>query len=331
MATRSPESSTRLDKESRHTAVQLSGWLLAVVAIANALLAGLVVCASLVAACQGSGADQVTSPIVLGMTDQLTPIIMTQQLTMYEVQVPVPLPVRKPTSQEESSLGGAVAPYPHQPFLLDSDESLEIHFTISNLDTDRHAVYLLPDRPVRLISAVNRIYKASGLNDLEQLENAPEYRPGVTVVDNETPLPNPSGYQKSFLIDPMSRVEGTITTDDTTALAVGLATAMQILSLPVDPMAAYPVVTLVDHTFAPQNRPLSNDPLVSQYIPSTIAGLTGFDLGLRADTAENVSVEIVVDITDLNGNRLVPQGQTGATIGVPRTILSPAAAPAPGG
>ena len=32
-----------------------------------------------------------------------------------------------------------------------------------------------PDRPVRLISAVNRIYKACGLNDLEQLENAPEY------------------------------------------------------------------------------------------------------------------------------------------------------------
>jgi quercetin dioxygenase-like cupin family protein len=38
-----------------------------------------------------------------------------------------------------------------------------------------------PDRPVRLISAVNRIYKACGLNDLEQLEDAPEYRAGVTV------------------------------------------------------------------------------------------------------------------------------------------------------
>jgi quercetin dioxygenase-like cupin family protein len=35
-----------------------------------------------------------------------------------------------------------------------------------------------PDRPVRLISAVNRIYKACGLNDLEQLEDAPEYEPG---------------------------------------------------------------------------------------------------------------------------------------------------------
>src|SRR5258707_11546092 len=38
-----------------------------------------------------------------------------------------------------------------------------------------------PKQPVRLISAVNRIYKSCGLNDLEQIEDAPEYRPGVTV------------------------------------------------------------------------------------------------------------------------------------------------------
>ena len=31
------------------------------------------------------------------------------------------------------------------------------------------------DQPARLISAINRIFKASGLNDLEQLEDAPEY------------------------------------------------------------------------------------------------------------------------------------------------------------
>lgn len=35
-----------------------------------------------------------------------------------------------------------------------------------------------PDKPARLISAINRIYKYSGLNDLEQVENAPEYVPG---------------------------------------------------------------------------------------------------------------------------------------------------------
>ena len=36
-----------------------------------------------------------------------------------------------------------------------------------------------PDKPVRLISAINRIFKASGLNDLEQLEDAPEFSPGT--------------------------------------------------------------------------------------------------------------------------------------------------------
>ncbi|MDG6933615.1 MAG: cupin domain-containing protein [Nitrososphaerota archaeon] len=35
------------------------------------------------------------------------------------------------------------------------------------------------DKPARLISATNRIYKHSGLNDLEQLENAPEYTPNT--------------------------------------------------------------------------------------------------------------------------------------------------------
>jgi quercetin dioxygenase-like cupin family protein len=37
------------------------------------------------------------------------------------------------------------------------------------------------DRPVRLVSAINRIYKYCGLNDLEQLEDAPEYDPKVAL------------------------------------------------------------------------------------------------------------------------------------------------------
>jgi len=36
-----------------------------------------------------------------------------------------------------------------------------------------------PDKPVRLISAINRIYKYCGLNDLEQIEDAPEYDPSI--------------------------------------------------------------------------------------------------------------------------------------------------------
>ncbi len=34
-----------------------------------------------------------------------------------------------------------------------------------------------PKRPARIIVVMNRIYRQSGLNDLEQLENAPEYDP----------------------------------------------------------------------------------------------------------------------------------------------------------
>jgi gentisate 1,2-dioxygenase len=36
-----------------------------------------------------------------------------------------------------------------------------------------------PDKPVRLISVINRIFKSCGLNDLEQLEDAPEFQAGV--------------------------------------------------------------------------------------------------------------------------------------------------------
>jgi hypothetical protein len=38
-----------------------------------------------------------------------------------------------------------------------------------------------PERPVRLISAINRIYQYCGLNDLEQIEDAPEYDPKVVL------------------------------------------------------------------------------------------------------------------------------------------------------
>ena len=36
-------------------------------------------------------------------------------------------------------------------------------------------------RPARLISCINRIYKNSGLNDLAQIEDAPEYDPNVVL------------------------------------------------------------------------------------------------------------------------------------------------------
>jgi hypothetical protein len=38
-----------------------------------------------------------------------------------------------------------------------------------------------PDRPARLMSAIDRTFEACGLGDLEQLEDAPEFMPGVAL------------------------------------------------------------------------------------------------------------------------------------------------------
>lgn len=40
-----------------------------------------------------------------------------------------------------------------------------------------------PERPARLISATNRIFKQIGLNTLDQLDDAPEYDPRVVLTD----------------------------------------------------------------------------------------------------------------------------------------------------
>ena len=48
-------------------------------------------------------------------------------------------------------------------------------------NTIHQHVNVSADKPVRLISVINRIFKACGLNDLEQIENAPEYDPAVVL------------------------------------------------------------------------------------------------------------------------------------------------------
>jgi hypothetical protein len=261
------------------------------------------------AACANTDANQTTPPVVLGMGSSVTPVYQDPQLTLYEVQVPVPLPVRKPTDAELSGLGGAVGPYPSHPFILASDESVEVHYTITNLDDQRHAVYLL----------------------LDPWNEFVRYRPGVQVVNDEKTVPNQSGIQNPILVDGKTRVEGTITTDDATALAIGLATCMAVnqantmmmMTMPMGMMMGMGAGTLMNHAFDPQNRPIQNDLLLKQYVPTVIAGLTGFDLGLRTTEAMNVAVEIQVDVTDNQGDRIVPAGQPGEKIGLPPMVLSP--------
>ena len=61
---------------------------------------------------------------------------------------------------------------------------------------------------------------------------------------------------------------------------------------------------MINHAFEIHNRSNDNDKLVKGYIPPTVAGLVGFDLGLRTYDKGNVAIEIVVEVVDVPGNRV---------------------------
>jgi hypothetical protein len=263
----------------------------------------------LVAACAGGGGDQVTRPVPLGMASSIAAFYDDGELALYQVQRPVALPVRKPTSAESSALGAAPkgTPYPHAPFLLSSDESVEVHYTLSNLDDQQHTVWLLVDPWNEFV----------------------RWNPGVQVVSDDETVPN-FGYDLSFVVDAKSRLEGTITSDDMHEIAIKLASVENVISQAdaIDMAASMggggaTTNELVNHIFNPQNRSNTNDPLYTPWIPPVIAGVTGFDLGLRTMEPANVAVEITMDVVDMNGNRFVLQDSTDKELGVPSKVLSP--------
>ena len=141
------------------------------------------------------------------------------------------------------------------------------------------------------------------------------------VSDDETE-PNLSGYDNLFAVPGKSRIEGDLSPDDTYNLEANLATVENVLALNPSNLSVS-ITELCNHIFNLQHRSNDGDPLVTPYVPSVIAGLTGFDLGLRTYEPANVAVEIVVDVTDLNGNRVIAPGSTTATIARPTTALSP--------
>jgi hypothetical protein len=264
-----------------------------------------------VVACSQSSSYQVTGPIDLGMTSTMAAYYSDENTTLYEAQTPVQLPVKQPTG----SLGGTPAGtyYPHAPWLTVADESIEVHYTISNLDSQDHNVWLLIDPWNEFV----------------------RWNPGVTIVSDEETEPN-FGYDQEMVLPAMSRVQGTLTTDDIREIATKLASVENLLASPSGMAAVdggdsglsgmvdgYDPTAVCNNIFNPQNRSNSGDALYTPWIPPVIAGLTGFDLGLRTSEQANIAVEITIDVQDLNGDRFVPADSNQAQLGVPPVTLSP--------
>jgi hypothetical protein len=266
------------------------------------------------AACDNNSSNQVTSPIALGMTSTMMAYYKSEQLTLYEAQRPVPLPVRQPSSAEINSLGPAPTgtPYSRAPWLTADDESIEVRYTLSNIDSQDHTLWLLVDPWNEFVRWV----------------------PGVTVVNDEVAAPN-YGYDLAFYVPAMSRVEGTLTTDDMHEIAIKLASTMQLLNSAQAKAAAqadagtmndFNATGIANNIFNPQNRSNGGDPLYTPWIPQVIAGLTGFDLGIRTLEPANVAVEITIDVQDVRGNHFVASDSTQAQLGPPPANLSPPSA-----
>ena len=269
-------------------------------------LIGLVVIAgsrASLAGCANEGDTQVIPPVVLGMTETIAPVYDDGQMQIYESYLPVPLPLRRPTDEERPK--GAADPYPRPPFHLASDTRITARFTLSNLDDKQHTVEMLIDPWNEFV----------------------RYSPGI-VVSNEAATPNFSGIDCFFILPPLGRIEGILTPDDIVELATDLGTAMKLAKQPPAADSDFAGPALFNRAFNVQNRSSQPDPLLAPFIPQVIAGIVGFDLGLRTSEPAKIAIEVVLDVEDHNGDRVIPAGDDTRRVGRPGTVLAPPAAPA---
>lgn len=254
-----------------------------------------------IAACAESDDTVVMPPVVFGMTEATAPSYDDGEVRIYQVSSPVVLPVRSPKDDER--LRGTVEPYPRPPFQLAKDTRITVRFTITNLDDAQHVVELLIDPWNEFV----------------------RYVPGFTQDSDDRTEPNFSGIDRYFIVPSKGRIEGIVTPDDMVELATDLATAMQIAKTPPAADGDFAGPVLYNRAFNAQNRSSELDPVLAPYIPKVVAGVVGFDAGLRTSEPAKIAAELVIDVEDLNGERVIVDGDEGRPIGRPGQTLSPPA------
>jgi hypothetical protein len=259
------------------------------------------------AACGHDNGKQVLPPTVLGMLDTMAPVYDDGETQIYQVSKDVPLPYRKATDAERPK--GEVDPYPNAPFHITTNSHVTVRFTLSNLDNAQHNVDLLVDPWNEFVRYVPGVEQGR--------------EPGEV-------LPNFSGIQRSFVLPPLARIEGIITPDDMLELAIDLTVAMALKKRPPDVKSQFGGATLYNRTFNIQNRSTEPDPVLQPWMPASrtdIAEVTGFTLGLRTEQKAKIAVEVVVDVDDLDGDRVLTDGNPDnpKLLGRPGGVLTPPA------
>jgi hypothetical protein len=259
--------------------------------------------ASASSACSNTDDTEVLPPVVLGMEGDLAPTYDDGQTQIYQVQDEVRLNFRRLEEGERPQ--GQAPPYGRPPFHVASQSRITVRYTITNLDDAQHTVELLVDPWNEFV----------------------RYVPGVQQDEEET-IPNFSGIDKFFVVPGKGRVEGIFTPDDMVELAVDLTTAMRIADAPPPDESAFAGAGLYNRAFNIQNRSSEPDPVLAPFMPlGPVAAIIGFDLGIRTYEQAKIAVELVIDVEDLEGNRLVEDGTDDRRLGPPGDTLTPPATP----
>jgi hypothetical protein len=259
------------------------------------------------AGCNDDEETRILAPVQVAMTDQVAPVYEDDELTIYEVKRGVQFPIIAPSANEMSGLEGqAMDPYGRKPWITLDDVRVQLSWTVTNLDN-------VP-RDVEVI--------------IDPWNEFGRYWPGLTLVDAENGefMPNLSGIDQHYVLEPVSKGEksrrhGVFTYEDMDELARDFGTVMNLI---LYPPTSYPggmmleegesaLPAYVNHTFDTQNHS-ERDPLIKNWIPPVVAGLTGVDMGLRTREAANVALEVVIEITDKGSNKVRKEGESDALL-----------------
>jgi hypothetical protein len=251
---------------------------------------------------------RILDPVQVAMDESVPPSYDDGELTLYEVKKGVSFPIIAPSADAMAALD-PMDPYGREPWLTLDDVRVQLSWTLTNLDDQDHVVELL----------------------IDPWNEFGRYYPGLTLVDAEEGefVPNLSGIDTRYVLEGAndgkgSRRQGTYTYEDLDEVARDFATVMNLI---LNPPTGYPgggmleegesaLPTYVNHAFDTQNRS-EDDPLVQSWVPGTIAGLTGIDMGLRTTEPARIALEIVIEITDQGTNKLRREGEQDALL--PRT------------
>lgn len=254
---------------------------------------GVSLLAALTAGCSDQDHEESLPLVQVGMTKDVAPIYDDEELQIYEVKKGVAFPILAPNANARNELGREqMEPYGRRPWVTTEDVQVQVTWTISNLDEEPHIVEMLIDP----WNEFGRYYPGLRLTD----------------ADNEEFMPNFSGIDKRYSVGgkgegDASRVHGTYTFADLEEVATDLATVMALLEDPPvtegDAEEEDPTVIYTNHAFHWQNHS-SKDPLVAAWVPTTVAGLTGLDVGFRTFEPATVAIELAIELVDKHGERV---------------------------